>query len=210
MMDLSNREIMGDYFHNHPDSNQFPLVADLFLMDGETPGAEEICKIGLNHHPDHPDGLFVLAQIQNENKDFKKAEGTLKRLLKTHTVYPEALTLLAEIQEKINRSPNTVKAVRKNYERFNFKSAHQKRKKITKKQNSTTRKKTAQSVSTSELKPLKISSKLATFTLVEILENQGLYPQAIDILDILEEKNQDKKRVIKTRNRILKKFHSSN
>jgi len=60
------------------------------------------------------------------------------------------------------------------------------------------------------LKPLKVSPKLATFTLAEILENQGLYPQAIDILDMLEDKKEDKKQLKEYRDRIIKKFHSNN
>ena len=66
-----------------------------------------------------------------------------------------------------------------------------------------------QPISSTDLKPLKVSPKLATFTLVEILENQGLYPQAMDVLDMLEEKDKDKKKLTECRNRILKKFHTN-
>jgi hypothetical protein len=59
------------------------------------------------------------------------------------------------------------------------------------------------------LKPLKVSPQLATLTLVKILENQGLYPQALDILDMLGEKEKDKKILIEYRDRILKKFHTN-
>ena len=209
MMDFSNRVDLGAFIQKHPNSIFFPLVADLYSMDGDYSEAEEICKTGLNHHPEYPDGLFVLAQIQKEKKDYKKAEKTLKKLLLLHSVYPEALTLLAKVQEKINRSPNTVKAVRKKYERFDYVLVPQERKKILNREKSNLRK-TVPSVSSTELKPLKVSPKLATFTLVEILENQGLYPQAIDILDMLEDKKEDKKQLKGYRDRIIKKFHSNN
>ena len=140
---------------------------------------------------------------------FLHAALTLKRLLLLHSVYPEALTLLAKVQEKINRSPNTVKVVRKKYERFDYVLVPQERKKILKREKSNLRK-TVPSVSSTELKPLKVSPKLATFTLAEILENQGLYPQAIDILDMLEDKKEDKKQLKEYRDRIIKKFHSNN
>ena len=207
-MDFSNREDMETFFQNHPESKLFPLIADLYSMDGEYSKAEEICKTGLNHHPDHPDGLFVLAQINRQKKNYKKAEGILKKLFRSHTVYPEALNLLAEIQEKINRSPNTVKIARKKYERFDYATVYQKQKKILKRDKSGTQK-TVPSVSSTELKPLKVSPQLATLTLVKILENQGLYPQALDILDMLEEKEKDKKILIEYRDRILKKFHTN-
>ena len=38
--------------------------------------------------------------------------------------------------------------------------------------------------------PLKVSSRLATFTLVSVLKNQGLFSQALDVLDALEEKGE--------------------
>lgn len=40
-----------------------------------------------------------------------------------------------------------------------------------------------------------ISPRLATMTLVNVLKGQGLYHQALDVLDILEEKGEDKKRI---------------
>lgn len=209
MMNFSNREDMGTFLQKCSDSILFPLVAELYSMDGDYSEAEEICKTGLNHHPEHPDGLFVLAQINKENKNYKTAEKTLKNLLKSHTVYPEALRLLAEVQEKLNRSPNTLKALRKKYERFDYTSTQKRRKEIPMRIK-TNIQKTSSPVSSVELKPLNISSKLATFTLAEILENQGLYPQAIDILDMIEENEKDKKRLKEYRNRISKKFHSQN
>jgi tetratricopeptide (TPR) repeat protein len=207
-MDFLNREDMGNFFQNHPESKLFPLIADLYSMDGKYSKAEEICKTGLNHHPDNPDGLFVLAQINRQKKNYKTVEGILKKLFKSHTVYPEALNMLAEIQEKINRSPNTVKIVRKKYERFDYTTVHQKQNKTLKRDKSGTQK-TVPSVSSTELKPLKVGPQLATFTLVKILETQRLYPQALDILDMLREKGKDKKKLIEYRDRILKKFHSN-
>ena len=40
-------------------------------------------------------------------------------------------------------------------------------------------------------KPLKISPSLATFTLVSVLKNQGLFDQALDVLDHLEQKGEN-------------------
>ena len=205
-MKFSDRGNLGTLFQNHPESILFPLIADLYSLDGEYSKAEEICKIGLNHHPDHPDGLFVLAQINSQKKNYKTAEGILKDLSKSHTLYPEALNLLAKTQKKINRSPNTVKIIKEKYKRFDYTIAHQKTKKILRRKKVGTQN-TAPSVSSTDLKPLKVSPQLATLTLVKILEDQGLYPQALDILDMLGEKENDKKKLRKYRDKILKKFH---
>jgi tetratricopeptide (TPR) repeat protein len=207
-MNFSDRGDLGTIFQNNPESILFPLIADLYSIDGEYSKAEEICKIGLNHHPNHPDGLFVLAQINSQKKNYKIAEGILKDIYKSHTVYPEALNLLAKIQKIINRSQNTVKIVKKKYKRFDYTAAHQKTKKISRRKISGTQN-TVPSVSPTDLKPLKISPQLATLTLVKILEDQGLYPQALDILDILGEKENDKKKLTEYRDKILKKFHTN-
>jgi tetratricopeptide (TPR) repeat protein len=207
-MNFSDREDLVTVFQNNPESILFPLIADLYSIDGEYSKAEEICKIGLNHHPNHPDGLFMLAQINSQKKNYKIAEGILKDICKSHTVYPEALNLLAKIQKIINRSQNTVKIVKKKYKRFDYTAAHQKTKKISRRKISGTQN-TVPSVSPTDLKPLKISPQLATLTLVKILEDQGLYPQALDILDILGEKENDKKKLTEYRDKILKKFHTN-
>ena len=39
--------------------------------------------------------------------------------------------------------------------------------------------------------PLQVSSRLATFTLVAVLKNQGLFDQALEVLDALEEKGEN-------------------
>ena len=38
--------------------------------------------------------------------------------------------------------------------------------------------------------PLQVSSRLATFTLVAVLKNQGLFDQALEVLDALEKKGE--------------------
>jgi hypothetical protein len=47
-----------------------------------------------------------------------------------------------------------------------------------------------------------ISPRLATMTLVNVLKGQGLYHQALEVLDILEEKGEDKKRISEERKAI--------
>ena len=48
----------------------------------------------------------------------------------------------------------------------------------------------AHPVSLEPKEPLKVSSRLATFTLVAVLKNQGLFEQALEVLDALEEKGE--------------------
>lgn len=208
-MEISNKLEMNKFIEENPGSIQFPLIADLYLKDKDFKKAEEICTNGLKHHLNHPDGLFILAQIRMKLKKTKSAENILKNVLKFHSIYPEGLNLLTKTQEVLNRASNTISATRKKYKRFDFSSESHKEKTFTRKKISKT-KKGSTVISSSEFRPLNVSSKLATFTLVEILENQGLYLQAIDILDILKEKKSDNNRIEKYQKRISKKLHSNN
>jgi hypothetical protein len=49
---------------------------------------------------------------------------------------------------------------------------------------------------------MNISPRLATFTLVSVLRNQGLYHQALDVLDVLEEQGKDLDRINRERKAI--------
>ena len=50
--------------------------------------------------------------------------------------------------------------------------------------------------------PLNVSARLATSTLVAVLKNQGLFEQALDVLDVLEQKGDNKKKVDQERKSI--------
>ena len=45
------------------------------------------------------------------------------------------------------------------------------------------------------LQEVAVSPRLATFTLVHVLKEQGLYNRALDVLDILDEKGENKDRI---------------
>ena len=51
-----------------------------------------------------------------------------------------------------------------------------------------------------------ISPRLATFTLVHVLKGQELYTRALDVLDILEKKGENKERIAAERDSIKSKF----
>ena len=51
-----------------------------------------------------------------------------------------------------------------------------------------------------------ISPRLATFTLVHVLKGQELYTRALDVLDILEKKGENKERIAAERESIKSKF----
>lgn len=189
---------------DNPGAVNFPLIADMYLNINNYKEAGSICRNGLEHYINHPEGLFILAKSEIKRNNYKTGEKILKTLLETNYIYPEALQLLAQVQIKLKRSKNTVKGVHKKYEKFNYVAQTQLK---NKKHNKKKEKKVESTAQSTDLKPLNISPLLATFTLTKILENQGLYSQALDVLNMIDDKNNDKKKLENYKKRILKKFH---
>jgi hypothetical protein len=53
-----------------------------------------------------------------------------------------------------------------------------------------------------DTEPLKISNRLATFTMVTVLKNQGLLNQALEVLNVLEQKGESLDRIKRERKEI--------
>lgn len=205
-MDLSNRTAMELHFADNFETHLFPVLADHYLKDGDLERARKVCAIGLEYHPKNADGLFILGQVNRSAGDLQKAEQSFKSVLKNGTIHLQAATSLAEIQTELQRSEVTVmktwqlvlgwepsnQSVRELVNSFEVKKPQRKVKKIKK----VARLKRNGSI---EIKP-----RLATFTMVAVLRNQGLNHQALAVLDMLDRKGADSKRIQSEKQDIIK------
>ena len=217
-MDLDSQIELEIYFADHFDTILFPVLADLYLKNNELNRARKVCEIGLKHHKNDPAGLFVLANIEKIEGNLKEAEKILEHVLLYAADHLSAAIQLCEIQTVLGRaksrllkswkyvlsldsSHRTAKEfVEKNAgsETANqdVKKQMSKQEKIkiqpVEKKKSIVKKVTPTSVTIDEYAdPLKVSPRLATFTLVSVLKNQGLFSQALDVLDALEKKGEN-------------------
>ena len=181
-------------------------MPDHYLKDGDLERARKVCAIGLEYHPKNADGLFILGQANRSAGDLQKAEQSFKSVLKNGTVHLQAATGLAEIQTELQRSEVTVvktwqlvlewdpsnQSARELVNSFEVKKPQRKVKKIKKaaphKRNGS----------------IEINPRLATFTMVAVLRNQGLNHQALAVLDMLERKGADSKRIQSEKQDIIK------
>ena len=211
-MNLTNQTELELYFADHFDTVLFPVLAEMYQKKDEYDRAKRVCEIGLEHHPNSIDGQFILSQAELGLGNLTGAEKWMKKVLNQIADHTAAATSLPMIQEQLDRSPAILKASWKrtlqvdpnNQFANDFLSA----------KNPKPKKKKAKTLSGSKIpdipkkdkakKPLPkdlsvegvaISPRLATMTLVNVLKGQGLYHQALDVLDILEEKGEDKKRI---------------
>ena len=217
-MDLNSQIELEIYFADHFDTILFPVLADLYLKNNEFNRARKVCEIGLKHHKNDPSGLFILANIEKNEGNLKEAEKFLEHVILYSPDHLSAAVQLCEIQTVLGRaksrllkswkyvlsldsSHNTANefvekiALTENV-KPDEKKPISKQKKIktqpVNKKEPIVKKVDSSSVTIEEYAdPLKVSPRLATFTLVSVLKNQGLFSQALDVLDALEKKGEN-------------------
>ena len=215
-MNLENLTELELYFADHFDTVLFPVLAEIYQDKAEYDRAKRVCEIGLEHHPNSIDGQFILSQAELGLGNLSVAEKWMKKVLTQIPDHKNAATSLPMVQEQLDRSPTTLKTSWKRAQEVDpgnqFAKDFLSDKKTKTKPKPKKKKEKKPSVSTiphipkkdKSKKPLPkdlsvegvaISPRLATMTLVNVLKGQGLYHQALEVLDILEEKGEDKKRI---------------
>jgi tetratricopeptide (TPR) repeat protein len=216
-MNLKNQIELELYFADHFDTILFPVLAELYLNKNDLKRARKVCDIGLKHHQNDSAGLFILAQIERLEGNLKEAETALEQVLLFSDDHLAAAEMLCEIQTVLGRASNrllkswkhvleldleneTAQAFIKKVELGDDKKSKKKILKPKKETNSQTvpqktdlppePKVAPRPLLDQQTEPLEVSSRLATFTLVAVLKNQGLFDQALEVLDALEEKGE--------------------
>jgi len=222
-MNLENLTELELYFADHFDTVLFPVLAEIYQDKAEYDRAKRVCEIGLEHHPNSIDGQFILSQAELGLGNLSAAEKWMKKVLTQISDHKNAATSLPMVQEQLDRSPTTLKTSWKRAQEVDPDNQFAKDFLSTKTSKTKTKpkKKKEKKASVSTIphipkkekskKPLPkdlsvegvaISPRLATMTLVNVLKGQGLYHQALEVLDILEEKGDDKKRIAEERKAI--------
>ena len=220
-MNLTHLTELELYFADHFDTVLFPVLAEIYQDKGEYDRAKRVCEIGLEHHPNSIDGQFILSQAELGLGNLTGAEKWIKKVLTQIPDHKIAATSLPMVQEQLDRSPTTLKTSWKRAQEVDPDNQFAKDFLSTKTSKTKPKKKKEKKASVSTIphipkkdkskKPLPkdlsvegvaISPRLATMTLVNVLKGQGLYHQALEVLDILAEKGEDKKRIAEERKAI--------
>ena len=215
-MNLENQIELELYFSDHFDTILFPVLADIYLKQEDYKRARKVCDIGLNYHKNDVSGWFIYAKIEKAEGHLKEAEKALEKVLLYSNNHLDAAEMLCEIQTILGRAqnrllkswqyvlkinPNNEIALRF-IEKFNSKKNNSEKKAlkpkkikapeiIPQKSFSPKLEGIEETIAEGISEPLKISSRLATFTLVSVLKNQGLFDEALNVLDSLEEKGEN-------------------
>ena len=205
-MDLKNQIELELYFADHFDTILFPVLADIYLNQEDYRRARKVCNIGLGYHENDAAGRFVLAKVEKAEGNLKDAEKELKHVLKYSPDNIDAAIMYCEIQTVLGRSPSRLltswkkvlaldpsnQIARDFIAKVESPKVENKKNKITSKKasNRSTPKKVTKKVD-ENTDSLNVSVRLATFTLVNVLKNQALFYQALEVLDLLEQKGED-------------------
>ena len=215
-MELTNQIQLELYFADHFDTILYSVLADIYLNQEDLKRARRVCEIGLRHHENDPAGLFVLAQVEKFEGNLKETEVLLEKVLLYNEDHLAAAELLCEIQTVLGRAQSKLLRSWQHVSKLDpdnqiaedfikkvkggklkksldpLKTNYDNKSQVSKKNKNKTSQKTVIEKSTN---PLNVSTRLATFTLVAVLKNQGLFEQALDVLEILEQKEDNKKKV---------------
>ena len=198
-MNLTNLTELELYFANHFDTVLFPVLAEIYQSKSDYRRAKRVCEIGLEHHPNSIDGQFILSQAELGLGNLDNAEKWMKRVLVQIPDHTSAATSLPMVQEQLGRSTRTLTISWNRAQRVNpdnkFAKDYLSAKKGNLKKKKGSKLEPSSKKSSEKQLPTDISSRLATFTLVNVLKAQGLYHKALDVLDILAEKGADQKRI---------------
>jgi len=205
-MDLKNQIELELYFADHFDTILFPVLADIYFNQEDYRRARKVCNIGLGYHENDAAGRFVLAKVEKAEGNLKDAEKELKHVLKYSPDNFDAAIMYCEIQTVLGRSPSRLltswkkvlaldpsnQIAREFIAKVESPKVENKKNKTTSKKSSkrSTPKKVTKKVDVNT-DSLNVSVRLATFTLVNVLKNQALFYQALEVLDLLEQKGED-------------------
>ena len=196
-MDLKNQIELELYFADHFDTILFPVLADIYFIQEDYRRARKVCNLGLGYHENDAAGRFVLAQVEKAEGNLKESEKELKHALKYSPDNIQAAIMLCEIQTVLGRSPSRLLISWKKV--LALDPSNQTAKEFIEKVESDNKNKTQKNKPSTKTitKPsksgdiLNVSVRLATFTLVNVLKNQALFYQALEVLDLLEQKGED-------------------
>ena len=216
MIDITDKKGLENIFSQNFGSPYFPILADLYLQEGDFRRAKMVCEVGLEHDLGNDFGKLILAKVALAEEKPAVAEKWLKQVVKDNPSNFNALRMLIRLEFILKRSPKTIQKYIQYILQYipndvecqgwlqNIADKLPDEKKIVPK-------KTNDLVSSgaSETKPVLIEEadydleeSMATFTMLQVLKSQKHYQQALAVLKMLEAKKMDVDRISKERGEI--------
>ena len=214
MISLTNKKGLEHHFAENFDTPIFPVLADLYFNESDMKRARKVCDIGLKHHPDSIEGRYILSKIELVDNNMLQAEKHLKMIIEHSELHILAMKLLIEVQDELGRSVKTIHPIVErilhilpgDIECLSWLNSNQEEllKPEAPDHIGLKNKDNAEEPTDPDQshESIGINRRIATLTLARVFKVQNNYQQALDVLDIVEEKGGNIVEIEKERNEI--------
>ena len=221
MIDITDKIALEGVFAEDFNSPYYPILANLYLQDGDLRRAKKVCEIGLDHDASNSDGKFILAKVALAENKMAVAEKWLKRVIVDNPAHFNALRMLIKLEIQLNRSPNTIQnyiSLLLQYLPYDGECVQWLNEINTPQPDSIsyeevsvstnpTEEKIEESTSIHNPEPIdektyKVVESMATFTMVQVLKSQQHFHQAIAVLNMLESRGGDVDRITREKEKV--------
>ena len=223
MIDILDKKWLESTFADDFASPYYPILAELYLQEGDLSRARRVWEIGLDHDSTNVDGKFVFAKVTKAEEKFTVAEKWLKKVVDENPAHFNALRMLIRLEFQLSRSQKTIQ----NYINRILKFLPEDPECLEWLKNiqaletvepptppGPAKTKPEKNVSIQSPKPdtekkYKIEKEMATLTMAQVLESQRHYHEALAVLDVLESNGQDSSQIARKKEEILQLISAS-
>lgn len=206
-------KVLENIFSENFDSPIYSILVEEYLKLGDLDRANRVCNMGLENNPEDLAGKYFLAKILFFQNNLSESKTLLNQILEKLPIHLNARQLIIKILKEDQNEPELLTHVQKLQEYFpnigaaNLSSSESKEDL----NNSEASADIADSETTRDevgrpKESFVVSKNMATFTFVDILIDQKHYSEALVILDILEKKGKQKKKIKEKRENIKKRM----
>ena len=223
MIDILDKKLLESTFADDFASPYYPILAELYLQEGDLSRARRVCEIGIDHDSTNIDGKFVFAKVAMAEKKFTAAEKWLKKVVDENPAHFNALRMLIRLEFQLFRSHKTIQNYINRILQFLPDDAEcmEWLKNIQALETvepppppvpTETKPEKNVSIEKPDLdkeKNYKIEKAMATLTMAQVLESQRHYHEALAVLDVLESNGQDNSQIAQKKEDILQLISAS-
>ena len=221
MIDITDKITLEKIFAEDFSSPYYPMLANLYLQEGDLRRAKKVCEIGLDYDSSNADGKFILAKVaQAENKKVA-AEKWLKQVIVDNPAHFNALRMLIKLEIQLKRSSNTIQkyiGLLLQYLPNDDECIQWLNEINSPSSESTSNKGVATSTNPTEVgseevvsihihepideKTYEVVESMATFTMVQVLKSQQHFHQALAVLNMLESRGGDSDQIAREKGEV--------
>ena len=212
MIDLTNKKNLETKFAEDFATPLYPILADMYLLEGDLTRAKKVCEVGLDHDSTNVDGKYILGKVAVAENKLTLAEKWLKQVVHENPAHFTALRLLINVELQLKRSVKIIQAYISHLLQFipyddeclkwlnEINALGGVDSKALPDSDGLSDNITPNSAAQKTADPIieksyEIVESMATFTMVKVLKSQKYFYQALAVLEILKAKGRDGERI---------------